>query len=46
MTPQQVIRCPDCKQVLLVVMDATDPNLPAEMATKVDGHTCEQGSER
>lgn len=41
--PQQVFRCPDCGRVLLVVMDADDPDLPAEMATKIDQHKCEEG---
>lgn len=34
-------RCTDsCGAVLLIVMDPTDPGLPAEIATKVDAHTC------
>jgi hypothetical protein len=33
-------RCPDCRRVLLIVMDPYDPGLPAEIATKVDGHVC------
>jgi hypothetical protein len=34
-------RCPECGKVLLIVVDADDPELPAEMARKVDGHTCQ-----
>lgn len=38
----RVLRCPDCGQVLLIVMDPDDPGLPAELAVKVDGHRCDE----
>lgn len=35
-----VFRCPGCQTVLLIVMDESDEDLPAEMATKIDAHVC------